>query len=176
MSTKRVRYAGIKQLVGTLLTRFEVTTPPVPVRDMIRGFGIELRQGDLGDVSGLMARKAGGAIIGVNRNHAPTRQRFTLAHELGHFLLHRDLESHSDIDFRVKYRDRRSSEATDVEEVEANFFAACLLMPASFLNALNASAALSNDEMVADLARTFDVSSHAMSLRLSNEYSRFRPF
>ena len=87
-----------------------------------------------------------------------------------------DLTSHSDVNFRVKYRDRKSSEATDVEEIEANFFAASILMPRDFLDAARAFEALGDDEDVARLASLFEVSNHAMSLRLANEYSHQRPF
>jgi Zn-dependent peptidase ImmA (M78 family) len=59
--------------------------PPVPVEDLIRAPGIELRFPDLGsDVSGVLVRQPEGMVIGVNRRHAKTRQRFTAAHELGH--------------------------------------------------------------------------------------------
>lgn len=176
MSTVRARYAKIRQLVSSILRDHGVTSAPVPVEDLIRRFGIELRHGELGDVSGLMARTGVGTIIGVNRAHPATRQRFTLAHELGHYLLHRDLETHSDTDFRVKFRNRRSSEATDVEEIEANFFAACVLMPTQFLNAHRGAEALGDDQRVVELAAAFEVSPHAMSLRLANEYARHRPF
>lgn len=176
MSVVRARYAKIRQLASSILREHSITAAPVQVENLIRRYGVELRHGDLGDVSGLLARTATGAIIGVNRVHAQTRQRFTLAHELGHYLLHRDLESHSDTDFRVKFRNRRSSEATDVEEIEANFFAACLLMPTPFLNAHRGAEALGDDQRVAELAGVFQVSPHAMSLRLVNEYARHRPY
>ncbi len=99
-----------------------------------------------------------------------------MAHEFGHLLLHEGLRQHSDKSFKVNYRDRTSSEATDADEIEANFFAACILMPRWLLDAADAIHALDDDSAVADLAKLFDVSPHAMSLRLANEYGRFSPF
>ena len=63
-----------------------------------------------------------------------------------------------------------SSSAVNVEEIEANFFAACLLMPRRFLEA-DPDAALvdvEDAEAVANLARRYNVSPHAMSIRLGN--------
>lgn len=176
MTAARVRYSKIKQLTLRVLEGHGTSAPAVPIEEIIRSYDVEIRSGDLGQVSGLIARSGSGTIIGVNRTHSRVRQRFTLAHEFGHFLLHQDLESHADTDFRVKYRDRKSSEATDVEEIEANFFAASVLMPVAFLDAERAFEALGDDALVVDLAQRFNVSAHAMSLRLANEYASHRPF
>lgn len=69
--------------------------------------------------------------IRVNDTHPPVRQRFTIAHELGHLLLHGYTAPHADRSFR--FRDTRSSEGSALEEVEANQFAAELLMPRALL-------------------------------------------
>ncbi|ASQ30232.1 DUF955 domain protein [Campylobacter avium LMG 24591] len=52
-----------------------------------------------------------------------TRQVFSVAHELGHYILHNDGTSH------ISKRDTTSSQGIDIKEIEANFFAANLLMP-----------------------------------------------
>ncbi|USK87293.1 ImmA/IrrE family metallo-endopeptidase [Peribacillus asahii] len=53
--------------------------------------------------------------ISVNKNHSRQRQRFTIAHELGHFLLHKGTAIHVDRNFRVNFRNGASSQATDLE-------------------------------------------------------------
>jgi Zn-dependent peptidase ImmA (M78 family) len=151
-------------------------TVPVPVERMVKDRGITLRKGDLGDVSGLLLRDLGSATIGVNSTQSPVRQRFTIAHEFGHFLLHEGIVEHVDHGYRVNYRSELSSQATEVEEIEANFFAASLLMPRSMLDEREAVAALDDDRMVRALAREFEVSQHAMSLRLANIYRQFAPY
>ncbi|HLY91006.1 MAG TPA: ImmA/IrrE family metallo-endopeptidase [Acetobacteraceae bacterium] len=149
---------------------------PVPVENMVTERGIELRYGDLEDVSGLLVRDADGVTIGVNSTHSPVRQRFTIAHEFGHFLLHEGILEHVDRGYRVNYRSALSSEATDVEEIEANFFAASILMPRSYLDARSAVLAVDDDTQVKALAQEFHVSQHAMSLRLANLYRQYAPY
>jgi Zn-dependent peptidase ImmA (M78 family) len=94
----------------------------------------------------------------------PNRQRFTIAHELGHLLLHKD-EVHIDRAFRNSI----SSQAIDANEIEANRFAAELLMPFHLLKNEDISNIDVEDESsLRDLARKFKVSLQAMTLRVTN--------
>lgn len=64
---------------------------PVPFEDLCGKHGIVVRQAHFEDedISGMIRRgNDGRAAIYVNEKHALTRQRFTTAHELGHFLMH----------------------------------------------------------------------------------------
>lgn len=187
MTLQRARYTKIERIVDALLASAP-GEPPVAIEAMVQQRGVDLRQGDLGDVSGLLVRDGNRATIGVNSNQHRVRQRFTIAHEFGHFLLHEGIVEHVDhgyritprgegpYDVRVNYRSPVSSQATDVEEIEANFFAASLLMPHSLLEEHSALLAIDDDGEVRKLARLFDVSAHAMSLRLSNVYRRYAPY
>ena len=78
---------------------------------------------------GILFRDGDHHVIGVNSAHPPVRQRFTIAHELGHRALHPGRELILDVPVRVNLRDKTSSMASDIEEIEANAFAAALLMP-----------------------------------------------
>ncbi len=176
MKPLRARYAKIERLVDNLLEDFSIKKPAVPLEKILKKLKIDLKYGDLGDVSGLLVRSDVAAMIGVNIDHAQVRQRFTIAHELGHYLLHAGLSAHFDKDYRVNYRSAESSEATNVEEIEANFFAASLLMPRRFLEADDALVAVDNDAEVEKLAKKYIVSRHAMSLRLANVYRVHSPF
>ncbi|SRR6266511_3246294 len=114
----------------------------------------------------------------VNSQHHPNRQRFTIAHELGHLLLHGYTTPHADKQFRL--RDARSSEGSVLEEIQANQFAAELLMPrAMILKAIQRQGlqhSPANEEMeekhfdalVSKLAKDFRVSRQAMTIRLSS--------
>jgi Zn-dependent peptidase ImmA (M78 family) len=176
MKFRRARYSKIDAMVRGLLVQHQQTKPPVRIEKIAKDLGIEVRSGDLGDVSGVLVRNDGSAIIGTNSTQSAQRQRFTIAHELGHFLLHEGIKEHVDRSYRVNFRSAESSQATNVEEIEANHFAASILMPAHMLDALSAEEALDNDDMVADLARQFHVSRLAMSLRLANLYQQAAPF
>lgn len=82
------------------------------------------------DVSGMMVtREDGSVVIVVNDSHAENRQRFSVAHELGHYFLHRDISPVFVDSKKVFYRDGVAAGGTNVQEIEANAFAAELLMP-----------------------------------------------
>jgi Zn-dependent peptidase ImmA (M78 family) len=108
-------------------------------------------------------------VIGVNSVHAKTRQRFSIAHEIGHLLLHKGRPMFIDRDGRLNRRDEVSTFGTDVEEIEANSFAAALLMPRHLL-AEAVSRLHNNSQAVSPevLAKRFDVSVQAMQYRLIN--------
>lgn len=170
MTFRRARYSKIDAMVTRLLLDHGQTRPPVRIESIAKALGVEVRTGDLGDVSGVLVRHGDTAIIGTNSEQGAQRQRFTIAHELGHFLLHEGITNHVDRNYRLNYRSAESSQATNVEEIEANYFAASILMPKHFLDARNAEEALDSDSLVAALAKEFHVSRHAMSLRLANLY------
>ena len=96
-------------------------------------------------------------------------------HELGHFFLHDEQgqgEVHVDRtrQFQIKLRGPASSQGVDEEEVEANLFAAELLMPTTFLErdvAQDGFDLSDDDEAVAKLAKRYGVSAQAMSIRLA---------
>ncbi len=84
---------------------------------------------DSSSISGMLVFKEGRYFIGVNSEHSVGRQRFTIAHELGHYILHRK-KFHIDTEIEegaVMFRD--DSLGNSPQEVEANSFAANLLMP-----------------------------------------------
>jgi Zn-dependent peptidase ImmA (M78 family) len=122
------------------------------------------------DISGFLYRDLSEAVIGVNTHHAPVRQHFTVAHELGHLLLHEQEQLHVDHGFRVRLRDDVSSQGVDDAEREANFFAASLLMPGEFLDRdLDRDwIDLLDDDFLRDLARQYEVSTQALVNRLKN--------
>ena len=108
-------------------------------------------------------------MIGINPHHAPVRQNFTTAHELGHLLLHDQEQLHIDHSFRVRLRSGVSSEGTDEAEREANLFAASLLMPKEFLEADlhdEEYVDLFDDDFLHGLARRYGVSAQALVNRL----------
>jgi len=121
------------------------------------------------DISGFLLRNSGGqAIIGVNTLHHPNRQRFTIAHEIGHCVLNHQSELHIDRAV-VKLRDHASNKGEDPDEVEANGFAAELLMPAEFLSDDLRKLTLTDlldDRKMQQIAKKYQVSVQAMTNRL----------
>ena len=164
-------YTLARRKAKELLRNANVVEAPVPVEELVNHVGARIRMEPFdGEVSGLIYRqKAERPVIGVNSLHSLTRQRFTIAHELAHLVLHKDEELHVDEQYPIRFRDKTSSKAVDRTEIEANQFAAELLMPYDFLvaeiNQLRDG--ISADEGIRLLAEKFIVSEQAMTFRLS---------
>jgi Zn-dependent peptidase ImmA (M78 family) len=152
-----------------LLRQFGVVKVPVQPESIAEGLGaIVVTQSLEPDVSGMLVREGDELIIGVNKHHPLVRRRFTVAHECGHLELHRGRALILDTSVRINFRDRVSSLATDREEMEANRFAAALLMPEEMVVEEAARAPRDPEELVRSLARRFKVSEPAMGYRLIN--------
>jgi hypothetical protein len=105
-----------------------VTTGPVPVEEISANLGLEVVYENLPpDTSSVLIRQPNGRhVIGVNTRHAARRQRFSLAHELGHALLHFPPEApHSDeavVDRPLEwlFPDGLAGQGTTGVEIDAN--------------------------------------------------------
>lgn len=147
---------------------------PVPVDKIAKSLGAELRFQPMDDeLSGMIYIKDAVPIIGVNALHHPNRQRFTIAHECGHLRMHRDMITsavHVDKQFPMLWRDNVSATATNPVEIQANQFAAELLMPEDLLKKALASITfdIDNDEPLEALAKKIKVSKQALEYRIRN--------
>jgi len=122
------------------------------------------------DLSGVLVRKDGAVTIAVNSEDSLLRRRFTIAHECGHLVLAHEGEIFIDKQV-VNRRDGNSSLAIDDKEIEANQFAASLLMPREavvhHLDELLYSCR-NRAVLIEQLASKFKVSRQAMEIRLVN--------
>ena len=142
---------------------------PVKLGRLARELGVQsikvssMRTG----ISGQIMKEDGHYIIRVNRNEARERQRFTIAHELAHYLLHRRVidSSPDGITDNVLYR----SGAPERIEYEANRLAADLVMPMELIEKkLNEDFdGVVTEATIESLAASFQVSKAAMEIRLS---------
>jgi Zn-dependent peptidase ImmA (M78 family) len=165
----------IEQEVLMLMSKHQVQAPPVRVKEIAVAEGLIVVESPFpSDISGALIQSEGRAAIAVNGEQHPNRIRFTIAHELAHHVLAHKGEDHLDWKFTILRRDGKSSEATDEDEMDANFFAASLLMPKDFVRgdvAVRArfnGEALLNVEDIRILARKYEVSETAMNYRLIN--------
>lgn len=142
---------------------------PVAIDEIIEAEGIVLRMESLeDDVSGMLVINETRPVIGVNSNHHPNRRRFTMAHELGHYILHRTTSNVFFDESLLFFRNQTSSEGTKWQEIEANNFAAELLMPEPAIREiLEEPIDAFNDEEVTKLADEFEVSAQALTIRLT---------
>jgi Zn-dependent peptidase ImmA (M78 family) len=145
MTSETADYQNAKSEAIRLLRKYSITSPPVNLVDIADGEGLNISIAEFkeGDVSGFIDLDQ--KIIFVNKNDSPARQRFTIAHELGHWVLHRS-KIEADRDIVVLYRKALEEGESDILEQEANCFAANLLVPSDFFSVL-ASVPLSNKTM-----------------------------
>ncbi len=148
-----------------LLEKAKINKPPVRVEDLCRRCGaLLLRRAFPEALSGLIFAYEEGAVIGVNSEHPETRQRFTMAHELGHYLLgHHERAGDYDDRFHIDLTEGTPPGFDWRAERSANDFAADLLMPRRLL-----AAEFEKSENPTKLAEKFDVSQVAMGFRLVN--------
>jgi Zn-dependent peptidase ImmA (M78 family) len=139
---------------------------PVKVGELAQALGLKVVTAPLEPkISGLIQpsqEARSGFEIKVNKYDSPDRQRFTIAHEVAHYLLHRDSIGSGVVD-NVLYR----SNLTSRKEVEANRMAAAIIMPVALLSKEAHRLGGANRAGVAEeLASLFRVSGQAMKVRL----------
>ena len=105
------------------------------------------------DMAGILQSTHDAATIWVNGPDQPVRQRFTIAHEIGHLLLH---------GIGTQFRDHAFGPSSDWKENQANEFSASLLMPLWLLEPLVIGSRFTSKE----LADVFDVSVAATDVQL----------
>ncbi|HEV7423573.1 MAG TPA: ImmA/IrrE family metallo-endopeptidase [Candidatus Paceibacterota bacterium] len=145
---------GLRDKVRTILSKLKINEAPVAVNRVAELFSVPIINYSYfpQSISGTIVKQNDSSIIGVNDNQAMVRQRFTIAHELGHFLLGHDHDTHID---------ERFDESNQIER-DANKFAAELLMPIDFLKN-DIKSGITN---VPVLAKRYQVSEQAMAVRL----------
>ena len=160
-----------------LIEKFEFTKEnlPINVKLIAKHLNLKVVEKQLDeDVSGLLIsdkRIGGASYVFVNENDSPVRRRFTISHEIGHYVLRHKFDTenvHIDRVFHAIPRLSSAVSGVDEREVEANQFAASLLMPANFVTELvnDLNSALSENH-ISDLAKKFKVSEQAMTIRLT---------
>lgn len=144
----------IKNRVKSILEKLNITKAPIPIEKVAELFSLSIiyypKFPD--SISGTIIKDEDLHAIGVNENHPKVRQRFTIAHELGHYIMGHD---------ENKILDDSFDKDTDKER-EANKFASEILMPYEILKADIES----EPHDIPSLARKYEVSEQAMAIRL----------
>lgn len=165
-SFKRIDEKAMK-----LLQQSDALALPVDLNRVVEYLGLSLNEKPLeNEYSGFLAVKE--KTIVVNLNHPPVRRRFTIAHEIGHYQLHRRSEDIPVfIDRAVYHRKESVAGVEHLMEMQANAYAAGLLMPEALLDVYLDDHPALDLEKPADiktLAEEFEVSRPAMEFRLIN--------
>ena len=163
----------MKTDIALLLERYRAAVP-VNVLGLARTLGLTVKMDEALEqgISGhIVCDKSGAYTVATAAGDGRTRQRFTLAHELGHFVLHRGIldRCNGTNDSRMYRTDTSgigfNAEINEIHERQANSFAANLLMPKERVMERFAE---NQQPALAALAREFDVSLSAMRWRLKN--------
>ena len=155
-------YRRAIQEAERLISSYKITSPPVDPEAIAEAIGVSVVYARF---SGEIDAKLSGysdsqnKTIVINANIPANRKTFTIAHELGHHVMHREYLA-DDGSYQVFPRFNEYEEGKPDEEREADVFAANLLVPAKFLRRYKDVAS------VAELARTFCVSEAVILNRL----------
>lgn len=127
-----IRHKLARQKAQNILSMLQIKEAPVDVNKVANMLGFQVVPFDFPDsISGVIKTLDKIKAIGVNQNHSEVRQRFTIAHELGHYL-----SGHENIDhesLKPSHDDKRYMDKWWKQEEEADEFAAELLMPEKML-------------------------------------------
>jgi Zn-dependent peptidase ImmA (M78 family) len=157
-------YKKAEALALDLIDKYNIHEPIVDIFMICEkeGLQVEYFQSEKNskeyEIEGAFFRKENKILI--NSTRPPKRMVFTLAHELGHAVMH------TDVDKDILLRDGKSSSA-DYLEKEANKFAACLLMPEHMIKQQMEKWGISSTHPDI-LANLFGVSLQSMNCRLDS--------
>ncbi len=154
----------IEEKAEKILSHFSADSIPVNVCEIAKKANVLIKYAPSKEFSGLLYRKDNNAFMAISSSESDVRQRFAIAHELGHFFLHPQKGTF------VEFRDNEKNIARGMKEVQANKFAAALLMPRKFLekdvkNFKNTDLTTATIKFLAD---KYHVSEEAMTFRLMN--------
>lgn len=138
---------------------------PIKVGAIAKAFGIVVKRSTLKPgISGVIKESNGVVEAKISRHDSPERQRFTLAHEIAHFLLHRD-KIGDGIEDTMLFRSSLSSTL----EAQANRLAADIVMPFSLIDEIKFPEETRLEVRVERIARISELSIPALEVRLGKK-------
>lgn len=168
VASKADRYARERTLAARaqeVLDQFDLSDEPVDLDELARGLNLYVQDVSMAGSEGCLLTDGEVGTILINRNIASdARRRFTLAHEIAHFILHRHKPIFEDSKNTLAFS------ASSQTEIDANVFAAMLLMPRSLLPP-RFSAEKPSLAQADILAKRFGVSLQAALRRIVGESS-----
>ena len=163
----------IEREAEELRQKHGMTGFPLDVAQLAAIMGVRVSRENLEDkISGALFAQEENVVMAVNANHAARRQRFTMAHELGHYVLHwSGEETTAFVDGSLGFRrDERSHDGSVEIEIEANAFAAELLMPRVQVEKMASAPDFDwqDETSLRKLSGFFGVSEQAVTVRLTS--------
>jgi Zn-dependent peptidase ImmA (M78 family) len=157
----------IERRAAEVRRKHSLVSIPVDPVVLAGRLGIAVNNAKFSDDStvGMIARRGNNRMLLVNESDPPYRKRFTIAHEIGHHFLHlmKDgefVDGEADL-FRQPPEDESQVTPVHRMEIQANMFAAALLMPEDAVRA-----EWEGLKSIPAMARRFNVSQEAMGIRI----------
>jgi Zn-dependent peptidase ImmA (M78 family) len=161
------RQKEIDQVIKDIYLATNKKYPDYGLIDILKSYGIEVADYDFGSESTAIMgaikypepdKGVERPVILVNKDKPRTNKTFTLAHEFGHYMLHKK----EGVKFRLDTYDYSSDNEGIIEETEANYFAGSILMPRDeVIELVNTTSRLD------EIAKYFGVSRKALDVRLA---------
>lgn len=130
---KHIKSVRAGEAANYLINELQINTPPISPFKIAEQLRIPVFQWDFpNEISGIFVSNDENSCIGVNQNHPYVRQRFTVSHELGHFIFHNTKNMFVDF-LDMDIMDIAMNEEERKLEMQANWFAADLLMPRDWM-------------------------------------------
>ncbi|OTG44176.1 hypothetical protein B7935_10315 [Streptococcus agalactiae] len=164
---------GLRVLYPTL----EINQVINNIEKAVEEFGVDVQysnfENESDPVSGFLMYEKNKPVIVLNAGESVRRQRFTLAHELGHLILHWNWlpgEQVSDLNedlFEISYRNKKDYKKDEmIRENEADTFAGEFLLPLDSVK--DSLKSVSSDSVIATLMEDFKVSQSCAYVRVNN--------
>lgn len=149
---------------------FQMLEDKIEVEELAKKMGVKVVREKLEDpeISAILifkSSKKAQVILNLANSSSESRHRFSIAHELGHYLLHKAEGAIVEKNVPFAFRNRKSTTGQDLNEIEANQFAAELLMPEENVRRV-VDGQKPTERNLEAWARTFGVSFTAMAIRL----------
>lgn len=154
MTSLRISKNDIEEIALDILSSSKQLTIPINLDEISKLLELDVIYFPFPDeISGLLKKEVG--VIGINENQHSNRQRFTLAHEIGHYILGHKIISNEDM------VDDTLTDTSQTPEREANYFASAILMPR-----IKLKEEYKKTPSVKELSKLFEVSEQAMTIRV----------
>jgi Zn-dependent peptidase ImmA (M78 family) len=141
------------------------TSFPIKVGAIAKELGLKVQSSTLkAGISGEIKETNGTVSIKISRHDSKERQRFTLAHEIAHFLLHKD-EIKNGIEDTALFRSALSNKL----EVEANKLAADIVMPLALIHEISFPQETRLEVKIEQIASIAELSIPAIEIRLGKK-------
>jgi len=160
MSQVRAQFA--RKMANKVLKDSKITAPPVDLLTILRTYGINYEEmEDFPEtVDALIIEDGTSVYAAVNARQHPHRQRFSLAHELGHYFLHREGNRAESVTIDTPPSEESEIGTKDPAETEADLFAGELLVPLEMLRP-------NVHKGIPELAKIFLVSEQVIAIAIS---------